>query len=265
MNQEIDSAADARLAPYRRVGDAGWLRDRGLFVAEGRLVVERLLAAARFSVESILVTPAARRAMSAHLDASTAPILVCSQATMAGVTGIAFHRGCLALARRPAVTPIEQWLAADGVLLALEAVSDPDNVGGMFRTALAFGAAGIVVGPGTVDPLYRKAVRTSMGAVLHLPWTVTDRLGVVLGSLKERGYRIAALTPASDAQALDAFAATCGRRTVLLLGAEGPGLSPESLALAERRVRIPITSAVDSLNVVVAAGIALHAVSRGVA
>ena len=104
--------------------------------------------------------------------------------------------------------------------------------------------------------------------LVGLDWGAFDgryRLGVVLGSLKERGYRIAALTPASDAQALDAFAATCGRRTVLLLGAEGPGLSPESLALAERRVRIPITSAVDSLNVVVAAGIALHAVSRGVA
>jgi tRNA G18 (ribose-2'-O)-methylase SpoU len=262
VTQPIDSPADPRLAAYRRVGDAAWLRAGGLFVAEGRLVVERLLAAARFHIESILVTPAAQRAMSARLDGCRAAILVCSQATMNGVTGIDFHRGCLALVRRPPMPPLDGWPAGEGVLLALEGVGNPDNVGGLFRTAAAFGAAGIVVGPGTADPFYRKAVRTSMAAVLHLPWTLTDRLEETLGRLTGQGYRIAALTPAPDAQPLEAFAATCGRRTVLLLGSEGAGLSPGSLALAGDRVRIPITPAADSLNVVVAAGIALHAVSR---
>jgi tRNA G18 (ribose-2'-O)-methylase SpoU len=261
VNQPIDGAADPRLAPYRRVGDAGWLKDNGLFVAEGRLVVERLLTARGFHVESILVTSAAQRAMSARLDACGAAVLVCSQAVMDGVTGINFHRGCLALARRPRAQPLDQWLAADGVLLALEGIGNPDNVGGMFRTAAAFGAAGILVGPGTADPFYRKAIRTSMGAVLHIPWAVTTSLEDALGRLKGCGYHVGALTPATDAAPLATFAATCGRRSVLLLGGEGVGLSPASLALADHRVRIPITDAVDSLNVVVAAGIALHAVT----
>ena len=93
---------------------------------------------------------------------------------MKQVTGFNFHSGCLALARRPPIATIDRWLEREGVLLALEAVGNPDNVGGLFRTAAAFGASGIFVSPSTADPLYRKALRTSMGAVLQLPWSIAE-------------------------------------------------------------------------------------------
>ena len=186
---------------------------------------------------------------------------VCSQDVLNRVTGFNFHRGCLALARRPSPAPIEGWLARAGIVLGLEAIGNPDNVGGLFRTAAAFGAAGIMVSPTTADPLYRKSVRTSMGAVLQVPWHVDERWPASLATLRTHGYPIVALTPHEDAIPIGRFSLPLDRRAVLLLGAEGPGLSPETLALADTHVRIPIVPGVDSLNVAVAAGIALHDVA----
>jgi tRNA G18 (ribose-2'-O)-methylase SpoU len=256
---DVSSATDSRLAPYSQVGDAAWLRRQGMFVAEGRLVVERLIGTKRFTIESILVTPAAGRALSAQLEGVDAPVLVCSPEMMNRVTGFNFHRGCLALAKRPPALDIDSWLEGEGVLLALEGVGNPDNVGGLFRTAAAFGARGVLVAPSTADPLYRKAIRTSMGAVLRLPWATVEPWPGVLAALRSRGWRTAALTPNPDASSIDAFAAQGHRRVVLLLGAEGPGVTAAALAAADDRVRIPIAASMDSLNVTVAAGIALHA------
>jgi tRNA G18 (ribose-2'-O)-methylase SpoU len=259
--EHIDSEDDPRLVPYSRVGDAAWLRDQGLFVVEGRLIVERLIAAGRCAIDSILVTPAARRALAGRLETAAADVWVCSPGTLARVTGFNFHRGCLALARRPASRSLDDWLAGDRVLLALDGVGNPDNVGGLFRTAAAFAAGGILVSPTTADPLYRKAVRTSMGAVLQVPWAPAE-WPEALGLLRSRGYRVAALTPHLDAISIDRFVSHRYPRVALLLGAEGPGLTDETLAAADDRVRIPITAAIDSLNVTVAAGIALHALRR---
>jgi tRNA G18 (ribose-2'-O)-methylase SpoU len=260
--EEIESDDDPRLAPYSRIGDGAWLRGQGLFVAEGRFVVERLIETGRFAIDSILVTPAGRRALARRIEAITTNVWVCSPATVAQVTGFNFHRGCLALARRPASASPDDWPAGGRVLLALDGVGNPDNVGGLFRTAAAFGAGGILVSPSTADPLYRKAVRTSMGAVLQVPWAPAEPWPAALGLLRSRGYRVAALTPHPDAISVDQFASRRYRRIVLLLGAEGPGVSDEALAAADDRVRIPIASAIDSLNVSVAAGIALHVLAR---
>jgi tRNA G18 (ribose-2'-O)-methylase SpoU len=256
------SPDDPRLAPYARIGDAAWLRGQGLFVAEGRMVVFRLIEAGRFGIESILVTPAARRALAAPLETVAVPVLVCSQDTLSRITGFNFHRGCLALARRPAMPRVDGWPDVDGVRLALDGVGNPDNVGGLFRTAAAFGAAGILISPSTADPFYRKSVRTSMGAVLQLPWTVAEPWPDALQALRSRGWRVAALTPHADAISIDRFAGSDHRRVLLLLGAEGSGLSDDALEAADDRVRIPIAETVDSLNVTVAAGVALHALSR---
>jgi tRNA G18 (ribose-2'-O)-methylase SpoU len=257
----VDSEDDPRLAPYARVGDAAWLRRQGLFVAEGRLIVERLIEAGGIAIESVLVTPAARGAIGGRLGAIDAPVLVCSQAILDGVTGFNFHRGCLALARRPAPIAMDHF-ADRPLILALEGVGNPDNVGGLFRTAAAFEAGGILVSPSTADPLYRKSVRTSMGAVLQVPWTIAEPWPESLSTLRARGHRVVALTPHQDAMSIDRFAAEGHRNVVLLLGAEGPGLTEAALASAADRVRIPIAPAVDSLNVTVAAGIALHALTR---
>ena len=252
-------AGDPGLDAFRRVGDPGWLAQEGLFVAEGRLVLERLLASGRYEVVSIVVTPAAHAALAPALAAARCDVFVCELEALQTITGFNFHRGCLALARRPLSQTLSALKGARR-LVALEAVGNPDNVGGIFRTAHALGAGGIVLDDRCADPLYRKAVRTSMAATLLLPWTCARSLPDALSELRRDGYLIAALTPAAPSTTLAEFAehARGSDRLVLLVGAEGDGLTDAALRTAHTRVRIPIDPAVDSLNVVVAAGIALE-------
>jgi tRNA G18 (ribose-2'-O)-methylase SpoU len=255
----IASSDDPRLDLYRRVGDPEWLRANDLFVAEGRLIVDRLIALDSFLIRSILVNRAAHDALLQRLSAVDAQVYVCDDATLAGITGFNFHRGCLALVSRPPAEPADRLLGARR-LLALEGVANPDNVGGLFRTAAAFGAGGVLLNATAGDPLYRKAIRTSMGAALRLPFArVEDWLGT-LERFRQAGFRIVALTPQEDAMPIGEFQqhADPGVRLLLLVGAEGPGLRDDTLGRADARVRIPIDSTVDSLNVVVAAGIALQ-------
>jgi tRNA G18 (ribose-2'-O)-methylase SpoU len=146
-------------------------------------------------------------------------------------------------------------------LLGIENVGNPDNIGGLFRTAAAFGIEGVLLNATSGDPLYRKALRTSMGASLRVPFARVDAWHASLEQLRQRGFRIVALTPAAGSLELRDFAASAGAddRLIVLVGAEGAGLDASTLALADVSVRIAIDTAVDSLNVVVAAGIALHA------
>ena len=262
MIDRIASADDPRLDPYRRVADPRWIREQGLFVAEGRLVVERLLALDRFRVHSILVNRAAGDAMQPLLAAAHATVLVCEDPTLESITGHNFHRGCLALVYRPPELDVTAFQNARR-LLGVESVANPDNIGGLFRTAAAFGTDGIILNATSGDPLYRKALRTSMGAALRMPYARVGAWHAALGRLRERGFRLVALTPGDGANDLFEFAGT-GKddRLIVLVGAEGAGLGADTMALADVAVRIPIDSAVDSLNVVVAAGIALHATRR---
>lgn len=254
----IDSADDPRLDPYCHVADSAWIGARHLFVAEGRLVVERLLALRRFEIHSILVNRAAHAALGEALSSASAPVLVCSDASLlATITGFNFHRGCLALATRPpSLGPADLFRCRR--ILALEGVGNPDNVGGLFRTAAALGVDGVLLDPRSGDPFYRKAIRTSMGAALRIPFARTDDWRATLAACRGRGFTVIALTPSAPAIDL-AQAPPFGPddRLIVMVGAEGPGLDSASLAEADLRVRIPIDDAVDSLNVVVAAGIAL--------
>ena len=258
MSQRIESADDPRLDPYRRVGDPAWIRERGLFVAEGRLVVERLIALGRFDLHSVLVNRAARTAIAAALAAVEPRVLVCDDpAVLTAVTGYNFHRGCLALAVRPDPLP-PSALGGCRRVLALESVGNPDNVGGLFRTAAALGVEGVLLNHSSGDPLYRKAIRTSMGAVLRLPFARATDWNATIADFRARGFTVIALTP-SPAAVTVADIQPPGRdeRVMVMVGAEGAGLDQASLEDADLRVRIPIDDAVDSLNVVVAAGIAL--------
>jgi tRNA G18 (ribose-2'-O)-methylase SpoU len=256
-------AGDSRLAAYRHVGDAQWLAANGLFVAEGRLVVERLLALPQYPIESVLVTPAALAALERVLAPAPCAVYVVDRDALATVAGFNFHRGCLAIARRPMPPPLETILAADRVVV-LEGVGNPDNVGGIFRTAAALGAGGVVLDPSSGDPLYRKAIRTSMAATLRLPWVRMDEWPADLERVRAAGFRIVALTPDESAVSIDDFATSTRPRdrVALLLGAEGPGVTVAAMALADVRVRIPIDPAFNSLNVAVAAGIALARLRR---
>jgi len=136
-------------------------------------------------------------------------------------------------------------------------VGNPDNIGGLFRVAAAFGAGGVLLDPASADPFYRKAVRTSMGAVLNLPFERVSPWPSGLEDFKAMDFRIVALTPAGDARTLDDFARDDRGPLIVMVGAEGPGLSDAALEAADAKVRIPLAAGVDSLNVTVAAGVAL--------
>ncbi len=253
---EVVRDDDPRIEAYRHVGDSHWLRERDLFVAEGRLVVARLFELGH-AVHSLLVTPPAHDALG-PIASADCPVYVASPAILSAVTGFNFHRGCLALARRLPSRPLDSFADACR-LIVLEKVGNPDNVGGIFRTGAALGADGVIVSPGSADPLYRKAVRTSMGAALRLPFSIVEDWPGAVTELRRMRFVVAALSP-SGAVTLDDFAASIdpGTRIALLAGAEGPGLSPEALNAAETSVRIPVDSHSDSLNVVVAVAIALQ-------
>jgi tRNA G18 (ribose-2'-O)-methylase SpoU len=259
--ERIGAQDDPRLDAYRYVGDPQWLLTRGLFVAEGRLVVSRLLEAGRAAVVSVLVTPPALAALGERLDSLAAPVYLCDQQILNRITGFNFHRGCLALARRPPSQPLAAFAEARR-LLALEGVGNPDNVGGLLRAAAAFGVDGLLLDPRSGDPLYRKAIRTSMGAALVMPWVRLMSWPADLEWFRARGFHIAALTPHPDATSVHALTVRPDARLIVLVGAEGEGLSDAVLALADDRVRIPIASAVDSLNVTVAASIMLALADR---
>ena len=259
----IDGADDPRVAEYRDIGDHDRLVAQGLFVAEGRLVVERLLDA-RFRLRSLLLNRAAFTALEPRLkdlprETST---FICATEDFEALTGYPIHRGCLALAERPDPRLLDDVLIRARSLVLLEDVGNPDNVGGVFRNAAAFGAGAIVLSHGCADPLYRKAIRTSMAATLRLPFSIVpfaDLWTAALTRVRVAGFQLVALTPRPDAVDLETWAAgRSGQPVALLLGTEGTGLSVESEALADVRVRIPIRSGVDSLNVSVAAGIALY-------
>jgi tRNA G18 (ribose-2'-O)-methylase SpoU len=254
----IERDDDPRLEPYRHVGDPRWLEARGLFVAEGRLVLQRLIEANRYAIDSILVTPAALRAIEPFVTPAHT-VHVAAQSIVNGVTGFNFHRGCLALAHRPpAPAPLAAFSTARR-LVVLEGVGNPDNIGGIFRTAAALQADGIALDPTSGDPWYRKALRTSMGAVLHLPFTRAESWPGALDGLRHMGMRVVALSPAGSLT-LDEFAGNLGEhdRLAILAGAEGGGLTPDAIAHADTTVRIPIDPHSDSLNVVVAVSVALY-------
>src|SRR5206468_6952534 len=210
-----------------------------------------------------LATPATVASLGASLDGCEAPVYVAQPAMLARVVGFHFHRGCLASGERPPELGIEPLVAPGGrrLLVGLEGVTNPDNVGGVFRNARAFGADGVLLGPGCADPLYRRALRVSMGAALQTPFVSILEWPAGLARLRAAGFRIAALTPDRAAVDISSFGPVPGR-LVLLLGAEGQGLSAAARAAADVHLRIPIVPGVDSLNVATAAGIALHRLAR---
>jgi tRNA G18 (ribose-2'-O)-methylase SpoU len=260
--ERILRADDPRIAAYRDVRDPELVRSRGLFIAEGRLVVRRVLADGRYRVQSVLVNDAAYRDLAALLDRTNlcAPVYVCATGDFLAITGYNIHRGCLALVERPAAESLDEVIASTRRLVVLDGVTNADNVGAAFRNAAAFGSSGVLLSPTSCDPLYRKAIRTSMGAVLSVPFTRAGDWPADLSLVRAAGFTIVALTPHEPSETLQAFA-TQPRpsRLAIVAGTEGTGLTPAVESTADARVRIPISDAVDSLNVAMAIGIALYA------
>lgn len=255
---------DPRLDDYRVIADPAALTARGVFVAEGRLVVARLAALGRHRVRSLLVTDTAAAALAAPLAAlgGDVPIYVVPQAAMNAVVGFNIHRGCLALAERPAPSPIAALdLDSAHAVVVAEGVNNPDNVGGLFRNAAALGASAVLLGPGCGDPLYRKAIRTSMAATLALPYADASPWPDALDHVRAHGLPVVACTPDPSAPSL--YETPLPRRAAVLVGAEGDGLTAAARTRADLAVRIPMHGAMDSLNVATAAAVVLSVMAAG--
>jgi len=263
--EHVDDFDDPRLADYRNLKDANLRLKRKRFIVEGRGNLRVLLARSRFRPESILLNQAAWAALESVLvDAAPGcPVYVAEQAVFDRVAGLAIHRGCLAAcARGGEREPIE--LARELLdrlerprVLVLESILDPDNVGSIFRNAMALGAGAVFLCPRTCDPLYRKAIRTSMGGTLCVPFARFADVVKGLAELRMLGFEILALDPDESALPYRSLEPGDLGPLALLLGTEGTGLTEPALHSADRRVRIPMERGVDSLNVSVAAGIAL--------
>jgi tRNA G18 (ribose-2'-O)-methylase SpoU len=259
---------DPRVAEYRNIPDPELLRAHGAFAAEGRQVVRHLLASDRFDTRSVLVSPAALDGLRDALDArGRLPVYVMPVERLAALVGFNMHRGCLAIGVRPPATSVASWwqeAAESRLVVAVERVGNADNLGALFRNALAFGAGGVLLSPGCCDPLYRKAIRVSTGAALRLPYAIDEQWPASLHMLRAAGARVLAMTPGPPARELDDVLASAdaGAAVALLVGHEGDGLTEAAMGMAGERVRIALRPGVDSLNVATAAAIALHACRR---
>jgi tRNA G18 (ribose-2'-O)-methylase SpoU len=262
---EIEDLADERLELYRDIKDPDFKARLGLFVVEGRFNIRCLIEDSPFEPLSVLTSAAAHRALRDVLDRlpPAIPIYRAPSALLQELSGFHLHRGCLALGRRPEDPGLSGLVArarpapAASTLIALEGLTNHDNVGGIFRNAMAFGADGVIVCPRCCDPLYRKGIRTSMGGALCVPFARAEPWPAALSTLREAGYARVALDPLGEPIAAAAQRGLPSR-AVLLFGTEGAGLSEEVLAAADLKLGIGMEAGVDSLNVATSTGIALH-------
>jgi len=265
----IESDADERLSDFRNIPDPDLLARRGLFVAEGRMVVTRLLASG-LETRALLVTDTALVSLGESITNAVAPVYVVPQAVMNSVAGFNFHRGCLAIGVRPPARDWHEIIAASKRqdpacvprLVVLERVGNVDNVGAIFRNAAAFNVDGVLLQADCADPLYRKAIRTSMAASLRLPYA-TVPWPDTLRELGRQGWATVAMTPAREAPLLEQVAPSLGDRPVaIVLGHEGEGLTNDACRACTHRARIAMADGVDSVNVATAAAIALYEIAR---
>jgi len=260
---QIDDADDPRIADYRNVLDPELIQRLGVFVAEGRLVVRRLLTSDRLGARSVMVTDVARASLQDLLDTrSELPVYIVRQTVMNSITGFNIHRGCLAIGERPAPCDWRELARAAKRLLALERVTNADNVGSLFRNAAAFGVDAVLLGPGCADPLYRKAIRTSVGASLTTPFSVAEPWPEALHYLRTAGVVSIGMTPSASAPLEGVARHARGQRVMIVIGHEGEGLSPEALGACDWLARIPMAEGVDSINVATAAAVALYEITR---
>jgi tRNA G18 (ribose-2'-O)-methylase SpoU len=263
----ITDLADPRVADYRNVPDPVLLRDRNLFAAEGRFVVRMLLERGQPRLRSLLVTEAALDTFGDRPAVAGVPVYVCPRTAMSELVGFDMTRGCVALGERPAPAQIGDVLpdgAGPCLVVVLEAAANADNVGGVFRNAAAFGADAVLLGPTCCDPLYRKAIRVSIGSTLRVPFAYLPEWPRELDLLRDGGFQVAALTPDGSADDVGRVAEQVPLRLAIVAGAEGAGLSDAAIAATDLRIRIPMAPGVDSLNLATAVGIALHRLSRAV-
>jgi tRNA G18 (ribose-2'-O)-methylase SpoU len=264
--RRVLSAEDVLLADYVGLTDMA-LRARrepaeGLFIAEGDKVIRRALDAG-YAMRSMLLEEKWLPAMADVVEAVDAPVYLATLPVLEAVTGYSVHRGALAaMARRPALDALA-LAAVSRRLVVLEEVNNHTNIGAVLRCAAGLGVDAVLLDPRCADPLYRRSVKVSMGAVFAVPWARLAPWPGALADVRDLGFTLLALTPEAAATSVAELAPDVTDRAALMLGAEGPGLSAGALAAADLRVRIPMAAGVDSLNVAAAAAVAFYAIGAG--
>lgn len=265
----VSSLEDPRVRDYRDVRDRELVNERGIFIVESPLSVLRFAGGARFPLRSVFVSERLGRLVE-QLEAllpSDRPIYTAPPSLMSEVVGFPIHRGCLAVGERGDEPSLEVLLGAaePGLVVVTEALANADNVGSVFRNAAAFGARMVVVDAESCDPLYRRAIRVSVGAALSLPFARVSRATEALEILRARGYLTVGLTPDPAAPTLAAVAAElrAESKLALFLGTEGAGLGEGVLGRVHTRACIPMAAGMDSINVAAATAVALYALREG--
>ncbi|MBR7742261.1 RNA methyltransferase [Phycicoccus sp. BSK3Z-2] len=264
----VEDAADPRLEDYVSLTDVALRRrlepEGGLYVAESEKVIRRALRAGHrprsYLMAQRWLTDLGDLVADAERDG--VPVYVGEHDVIERLTGFHLHRGALASMHRPALLPLAEVLRDARRVLVLEDVVDHTNVGAVFRSAAALGMDAVLVTPRCADPLYRRAVRVSMGTVFQVPWTRVDPWPGGVEQLRALGFHVAALALAEDAVGLDALAADPPERLALVLGTEGDGLSRRTVTAADSVVTIPMAGGVDSLNVAAAGAVAAWALRK---
>jgi len=258
--QTIEDPGDVRIAAYRDIRERDLTGRRGLFIAEGEVVLRTLLSAASLCrPRSVLIATNRIEAQQALLASvpQDVPIYAASQPVLDRIAGFDLHRGILAMGEKPLARTVEsvlRGLPEQAVVIAASEIGNHDNIGGLFRNAAAFGAAAVLTDDRCGDPFYRKSIRVSVGAVLRVPWAAAPSLSALIDALEAARFEVIALSP-SATEPLNALKP--GGRRALLLGSEGPGL-PESAMVRTRTVGIPMAGGFDSLNVSVAGALGLY-------
>lgn len=260
----IHSVQTPELADYTQLTDAALRKvlepERGLYLAESPKVIERALRAGHIPRSVLLLEEWLPTIAPLLGDYPQVPVYVGQSEQLEQLTGFHLHRGAIASIHRPEPRDVSQLLSDSQRIVVLEDLADHTNVGAIFRSVVALGADAILLTPACADPLYRRAVRVSMGAVLQVPWARLPHWRDAGPLIRDAGYELAAFTLDHEAEDLAEFARLAPRRIALMFGTEGEGLSKRALAAATRKVTIPMQSGVDSLNVATTAAVALWAI-----
>ncbi|MBD8556644.1 RNA methyltransferase [Rhizobium sp. CFBP 8762] len=263
----ISDPDDPRIAAFRSIRERDLTGRDGLFIAEGKVVLRMLVdahaAGTGFTTRSVLLLENrvdGLRDILDHLSADI-PVYVASGTVFDEIAGFHMHRGILALgssAHRPGRADMLDSLPASSLVLVACGLSNHDNIGSLFRNAAAFGADGVLLDETCCDPLYRKAIRVSVGAVLKVPFARGSAIADILQDLTGQGFELWGLSPRGAVDIRDIPATP---RIALVMGTEGEGL-PEAVMQTIQTARIRQRPGLDSLNVATATGIALHEVAR---
>lgn len=263
---EINDIADPRIDVYRDIRERDLVGRAGLFVAEGKVVVEKLADSALHQPLSLLIASKRVEALAPILSrlADGVPVYVAAQGVIDAIAGFPLHRGILAIGRRtddPSADALLATMPQRATVLMLSGIANHDNMGGIFRNAAAFGVQAILLDADCCDPLYRKAIRVSVGAALLIPFARIARQDDPVELLERHAFSPLALSPAGACQLTQWRP---GPRTAVILGAEGPGLAAD-LIRRVHSVQIAMSAGFDSLNVATTSGIVLHHIATSTA